>query len=428
MPLARIVTRTPAQLAALSEYLRARGYTVELIEPGTLRTASAELELDVDGCTAEEAMSRGMSAAEAAQDHGGRRAIAYDITGRPVAFADEEQEAPAERGNPVGQAWNGLRFLLRELVEDLRRSAARLRKWLAEGRETIQEHRVRRQEERRQAQAEEAHARQAQALAQQQERSRREQETDAERRALAERSRLLQEEAARQAVADRARREQEEAARRAELAAARERIREQQEQARRQEQAERERRLMERFRREARRDAVQERFQVEQSGAQQQPPAPAEARLARGEERRPQTRYDQRRDHDWQKAALAAVVIALLVTLGYAAYANRQPAAPLSNRARVRSQNVSQPVPFGTATVPPPQPAAAAPPRALPQSEVAPTAAPAPSPRVHRTGRARVSDDTIADDEVVIHRSATAARPSRTAAGATPKHISDLEQ
>ncbi len=432
MPLARIVTRTPAQLAALSEYLRARGYTVEFVEPGTLRTAPAELEMDLEGCTAEEAISRGVQAAEAAQTHSVRRAIAYDITGRPVAFADEEGECPAKAGNPVAQAWNGLRDALRDLREDVQLSFGRLREWAQEGRRTVQEYRTHYQEEHRRAQAEKEHEREVQALAREAERSRRQEEEEARQRAAAERFRRQQDVAAQRAEADRAPREQEEAARRAELAAARERWRQQQEQVRREALAEREHRLLEEFRREARQDAVQERFQVEQNTAGQEV-APAEAALSEREVQRPHPRSFQR-DGDWMKAAVAAIVLALLATLGYAAYANRQPAAPLSNRALVRSQNVSQPVPFGAAVVPPPQLMTSPPPppqRTVPQSDVAPKppATPKPSPRVRRVRPTRVADDTVAEDEVVVHHSATTSARSRTTtARSTPKHISDLEQ
>ncbi len=430
MPLARIVTRTPAELAALSEYLRTRGYTVEFVEPGTLRSTPAELEMDLQDCTAEEATSRGVSAAEAAQSHRERRVIAYDITGRPVAFADDE-EPPAKAGNAITQAWNSLRQGAREMLENLRLSSGRLRDWVEEGRQTVREYRSRQREERDRAQAEKMRQQEAQVLAREAERARRQGEEEARRRELAERSRLLQEESVRQAAADQARREQEEAARRVKLAAARERIRQQQEETMRKELAERERRLLERFQREAHRDVVQERFQVEQSSARHEV-APAEAALARRQVQPPQPRRFQR-DGDWKKAAVVACVIALLATLGYAAYANRQPAAPLSNRALVRSQTVSQPVPFGAATVPPPQATTtqqARQQRALPQSDIAPTApAPKPSPRLRHHRRSKAAEDMIAEDEVVVHHTATATTPSRrNTATSGPKRISDLEQ
>jgi hypothetical protein len=207
-------------------------------------------------------------------------------------------------------------------------------------------------------------------------------------------------------------------------------MRPREEQARREELAEREGRVLEHYRREARLDVVQERFQVEQREAQQQI-APAEAVLAR---RQPSYRREPspyHRNDDWRRAAVAAIMLALLATLGYAAYQNRQPAAPLSNRALVRSQNVSQPLPFGAATVAPSQVNTTAPSGGpLPQNDAASIASAAPAPPV-RTRRvrhaARSADDTIADDEVVVHRNGPAP-PRPTAPSTTTRHISDLEQ
>lgn len=400
MPLARIVTSTPALHAGLAEFLRSRGYTVEWAEPGELRAAPAELEMDLEGCSPEEAMTRGMSAAGSARSHGQRRAIAYDITGRPVAFADEDEEPAPQRGSVFTEMWRGAASAARQLRDDLRLSAGRLRAWLAEGQESIRQHRAHYQQARRQAQAEKARRRQA-ALA-------------------AQHLRLQQQAAAARRVAEeRARQAREEAVRSGELAAERARLREQQEPARAEQESRRERQLTGQFRREARLDTVRERFQVEQSQARHRI-EPAEEVLARRQVRRPRPVRHQR-DDDWKMAAAAAIVIALLATLGYAAYENRQPAAPLSNRTLVRSQNVSQPVPFGAATVLPPQAAPAAVPARLPQGEVA------PAPRVQRARRSRPADDTVANDEVVIHRSAPA--PSRiTTSSSTARHISDLEQ
>lgn len=424
MPLARIITSTPAQVAGLSEYLRSRGYIVELIEPGTLSHSPAELEMDLEGCTAEEAMSRGVSTVEA-QGQGGRQAIAYDITGRPVAFADEE-EPPAKGSNVLAQARNGLVSAVREMMENLQLSAGRLREWFAEGRHTMQEHLARHRKERRRTQTEKVRQHEARSLAQEAERSRRQEQEEAQRRAAAARSYREREEAARREQAERVRREQE-AARRTALGAAHER--EQQEQARREELADRERRIMERYRREARLDVLRERSQLEQTENHSYI-APAEGVLARRESGRARGLNTYHRADEWKKAAAAAVALALLATVGYAAYENRQPAAPLSNRALVRSQNVSQPVPFGAATVAPPQiPAATQSHAPLPQGDVAPAAAapPAPRLRVRRARHTSSADDAIADDVVVVHRAGTPA--SRTTATSTgPKRISDLEQ
>jgi hypothetical protein len=130
---------------------------------------------------------------------------------------------------------------------------------------------------------------------------------------------------------------------------------------------------------------------------------------------------------------VAAAVVALLATMGYAAYESRHPASPLSNRDLVRSQAISQPVPFGAATVTPPAPATNPHPM-LPQSSVAPppSANPKPSPGVSSRPQMkrqshRSADDTIADDEVVVHRASTPA-PPRAASSSGTKHYSDLQQ
>lgn len=419
MSLARIVTSTPAQFSALAEYLRGRGYGVEFVEPGEPGAAPADLEMNVQGCTPEEAMARGRDAAEAAPTPGVRRAIAYDITGRPVAFADDEEPAPKD-GNAIGRGWSGLVSALRETQENLRLSLGHLREWFEEGRQSLRERRARQSQERTQALEE----REARKLAQAEQA--RQQQEEMERQAALERRRIREQEEARRAEAERSRREQEENARRLQLAAAGARLREQ-EQARREQVAQRERELMERFRREAREDAVRERFQIEQASAQQKL-QPAQAAIAhRAAPTQAPRRY--RRDNDWRAAAITAVVLALLVTLGYAAYENRTPAAPLSNRALVRSQSVSEPVPFGAAVAAPQAPRAASQPNpALPQKDVAP-ASPAPSPahRIRRSRHSRTADEGIAEDEVVVHHSGSTTPARTAAAGATPKHISDLE-
>lgn len=405
MALARIITGNPDRLTTLAEYLRFRGYTVEVVTPGASPTTTAELELDLEGVSSDEALDRARQAADAAQNQG-RRAIAYDITGRPVAFAEEEEEEPPAKGsNAVAQAWNGLRSAGHDMVENLRLSLGRFGEWIAEGRRSVQEQRARVQQGHRKAAEEKRRQREAEILARE---------------------------------AERSRQQQEEAARAREQVAAQARRLEEQQLRRREEEAERERRLLERFQREARRDVLQEKFELEQQQATETI-APAEATLAR--------RYvpaaplpPSRRDGDWTKAMVAAIALALLITLGFAAYAHRHPASPVSNRALVRSDSVKESVPFGAATVAPPQSSRANPPsrdarpvapsNKLPQSDVAPPPAPAPArtarpKKPHRTSR--LADDTIAEDEVVVYHSHSSA-PHTASSSAGPKHISDLEQ
>lgn len=428
MALARIVTSTPEQVAALAEYLQSRGYTVELVAPGAVSTSPADLEMDLEGCTAKEAMSRAVAAAEAGQAlH--RRAVAYDITGRPVEFAEEEEPA-AEGGNALAQAWNGLASAWREIRDNLRLSIGHLREWIEEGRETIQRKRAQHEQTRREAEAlEQRREREARRLAREAERARMAQEEGLQQ-AEEERSRREREEAARLAEAERLRHEYEEAARQAELAMAQERILQQEERARQDERAERERRVLEQYRREARAEVVRERFQVEQDRIQHQVAA-AETLIVRSAAvRRPAPRLSPR-DGDWKRAAAVSIVLALIATLGYAAYENRRPAAPLTNRDLVNSQNVSQGVPFGAATVAPPQVAVPPPSHgALPQSDsslVRKAAVRASQERRLRRPSRSDEDEMIADDEVIVHRKGSS--PARAASTATgPKRISDLDE
>ena len=397
MPLARIVTSDPEQASGVAEHLRARGYTVEFVDPASSRITPADLDLDLQGVGREETLSRGIAALEAAQ--GQRRAVAYDITGRPVSF-EEEEEPPSARGNAISQAWRGLRSAAGEMMENLRLSIGHLGEWFAEARQTVQQHRAHSQELRR---------------------------------LRAESTARRREEQAKARDAERARHEQEAVARRAAIAAAQQRTRDPQEQARRERLAETERRLLESYRREARRDVLQERFAAEQQQSREVT-ASAEATIIRREPQRPKP-SNPRRERDWKWAAGAAIVLALFATLAYAAYENRQPAAPLSNRALVRSENVSQALPFGSATVAPPPPVSNAsarpgvsPVAPLPQHDAmpaAPTAAP-PSPSARRAHHFRPAhDQTIADDEVIVHRAHTAPAP---APSGTVRHISDLAQ
>ncbi len=148
MPLARIVTSTPDQVASLSLYLRSRGYTVELVYPEALRNLPMEQKLDLRG--SEEALASATYVTEGANS--GRRVIAYDITGRPVEFADEESETTASSNAGAG-AWQVLRSARRTTVESLRRPFLHLRESLTDGRRSLEEYRARYQQLRARAAA-----------------------------------------------------------------------------------------------------------------------------------------------------------------------------------------------------------------------------------------------------------------------------------
>jgi len=112
MPLARIVTRFPESSLAASEYLRSRGYTVEIVDPGDFRVTPAVLELKLGRCTPDEALLRAQEALREVETRKADEpvsvlnpdteeqgeAIAYDIAGRPVQFAERRKAPNTFRG------------------------------------------------------------------------------------------------------------------------------------------------------------------------------------------------------------------------------------------------------------------------------------------------------------------------------------------
>lgn len=124
MPLARIITRSPQDTVAAAEYLRSQGYTVETVSPEEFRVTPAELELDLNRCGPDEALSRVKALLEAPPSDAAsaqpfapppdptspRKAkvpVAYGITGQPVEFAEEEDDPVPERRqrpNSIGRA------------------------------------------------------------------------------------------------------------------------------------------------------------------------------------------------------------------------------------------------------------------------------------------------------------------------------------
>ncbi len=130
MPLARIITRTPKDAIAASEYLLSQGYTVETASPEEFHIIPAEIELNLDRCRPDEAVDRAKklvesqrmavqaqteaaAAPEPAHPHTAKIAVAYDITGRPVEFADQEETERRQKPNRMGKA---LAFMLAALA------------------------------------------------------------------------------------------------------------------------------------------------------------------------------------------------------------------------------------------------------------------------------------------------------------------------
>ena len=458
MAVARIIPGDSQVTQQAAEYLRSHGYQAEVGGTGDSGTA-AEIEIDLRGLSSEEALARAAAAVEERANLPTRRAIAYDITGRPVEFTSDEEPAEEDKG---GSVWASVRELvsslaipfshLREWVEEsrkaaLERRAAREQTRLAEEQRLAEDGRRKQEEIALQLQAEEEERRAVEI-----EQRRRVESAERERQAAAERHRAAQLKAEAQRRAEEQERHRQQALieqERRKAAEEADRV-EREQQLRRQElqqalaAAAREQRrneeaargLMEQFRREARLDARREQFEVEQQNAEQQTNA-AEEMLERREpaHAEPALRPTSKRDADWRKAAIIAAGLALLATFGYAAYQSRKPAAPLSNSDLVRSQSVMQPVPFGAATITPPQASPTTP--QLPQRSAAPATthqavqAPAPQPKRRASRRTRsTADDSVADDEVVIHRrSSGSSAPATSAKSNTgPKHFSDLTQ
>ena len=465
MPVARIVTRFAEEAAPLIARLRARGYTIEIVDPGTFRVTPAELEIELDRLSTPEALSR---AARFARE---RDAEVFVAAGLPL----DEEAARALRGavvrrNVVAEGFKKLiapfRRLGAEAHED--RKARRQRQLDLE---LTREAEKKAKAEQRSAEKEERQRLEEQARA---ERARREQE-EAERRrvereaALAgqreeeERQRVAREAAmARQREADERTRVEREAAlaRQREEEARLEAEREAQAAARqRQEAVERQRREADAARRateEAERRRVAEEVAAAERERQQEEErqraiAGAAALVEARKRDAEQVRARQRQaaisagrpalqvspNHRAMKRGLvAAACVAVLMTIGWSAYENRTPAQPLTNQQRVQGGQIQQDVPFGAASIQPqPQqkPATAKPQspqqKKTAQQKPAPAAAPKTSPKRERR-YANDDVDMVAEDEIVYHG---APKNSKSRASAQPqqkdgvKKISDLD-
>ncbi len=129
----------------------------------------------------------------------------------------------------------------------------------------------------------------------------------------------------------------------------------------------------------------------------------------------PRRRIASRRERQWQWAALLASLVALMAMLGFAAAMNLHPVEPLP--AQMLQNNAQQQVPFGAATITPAKPASVAPVRASAPAgrptAVSPARKPAPRPSAARektvrsSPRAHRSDNRVADDSVVVHHYAS---------------------
>src|SRR3954470_6637834 len=112
MPVARIYTRFAEEDAPLIGRLRARGYTIELVNPGHFRVTPAELEIELDRLRTPEALA---GAARFARE---RDAEVFVAAGMPL----DEEAASALRGAAARR--NPLVEALKMLIAPLRRLGA----------------------------------------------------------------------------------------------------------------------------------------------------------------------------------------------------------------------------------------------------------------------------------------------------------------
>jgi len=323
MSLARIITRNPQGALAVSEYLRSEGYTVETVSPAEFRITPAELELDLSHCKKTEAVARAKAMVASRRDMAPveheapaapertlpeemRVPVAYDIVGRPVAFAGEEvserQQGPRSRRNALASLLNRLTGFVRDFRQRrAEQQALRLKAGLARRREqALARERAQQEMERRRAEAE---------LAEQ----RRREQVAAER--LAEQQRA-----------------QAALVRQAGISAAPELAHQKQAEA-------------------AAPEGLPEPPQV-------QPVAVAVPRgklaAARPNPARPFVARRRASNVILRRAAATALGAGLLLVLGFVAYANRRPASPLSPGALMMNGSINQEVPFGPVTIMPP--------------------------------------------------------------------------
>lgn len=458
MPHARIIAESPERARIVARQLEARGYSVEIVAPGTHTESPADLEITVTADSAlpfaEEVFAAPGSILGLSEYEPENRPAPeyYVLDDQPPSAGTTIREALGETRRAFSEGWQTIagplairwaayrsaraerREVERQARELRRAEEARTRAEQAEAARLLRVAAEQERERRRVAEAESA--RMANVRAEQERERRRAEQAEAARLARIaaererERMRADQAEAARlariaaeqQSASRRA--EQAEAARLAEIAAEKERARQraielerqriaraaaEQEEARRL--AEYEKALVARRAEERRRREQLKAADLRRRLATQSVPMPAVP---------PESLLRERR---WRMAfAASACVSALAVLALFFAIGDRKSAAPVSNQTVVESQAVEQQVPFGAATAIPAEAAlqkAAAP---------APSATDAPKPKPQPRRVFRVDADSAYDEaepEVIIMRRS---RPPRAAEQASRvKKIVDEE-
>jgi hypothetical protein len=452
MAIARIITRNPEEVVALSEELRARGYEVETLVPGDLRLTPAEIEIVAEKVDRAEAFKEARKRA--------RRDDA-DLLISPNVLAGDGVSEAVERGNifldwfrnwreqrvernAAKRAENEERKRL--LSEESERRRVEREARLAEQRAIEEKRREQERLERERRRAEEAEERHARAVALQRQREEHAREEAEQRRVreLAlqrereERARLEAEERERNRIA------QAENVRR--IAAERERIRvEQQREA-----EERQKQLAglaQRHEEEERRRLAPTVIAIRQNEPAPEPVTTITSLNAEQEREDALLARFRRIAHDevvremaqhgsvavplheeddggirkWKGAfaGAAAIAVALAIALGFAVSRTPEPAQGASvapNNGATVGPNT------GVTLGPPTAPVKPNPPEA--QKQAAPTPAPAAKPKARRSRRSSLNEDGIADDTVVVHHYAPLQSHVTTAKNGV-KQISD---
>jgi hypothetical protein len=297
--------------------------------------------------------------------------IAYDIVGRPVTFADEEETESQKEPGSRRKALAALFSRVTAPVHDFRQRRAEKRALRLEAAAARRREQALAREcaQRRRAEAELAERR-------------RQEQVAAERLAEQERARAALVREAGISVARETPRQHAEVVAAQELA--------------RQEQA--------------------EPASVENPVRQQLParrPEPARPLIAR---RRTSTAILRR-------VGMTALGASLIAMLGFVAYANRRPASPLSPAALIMNESMKQEVPFGAVTLTPP--AAASRPSLIANGSTRPAVR--STQGWPRGRRQRASSQADADDVTVGHFQQRSSNPQSTASAARLKRHSDAD-
>ena len=391
MPVARIITASPADCEELRRQLTTAGYSVKFAAPNEEFT-------DADIVVAAANVHRDYAlqyAAEVAAEAGADIIVAPGVVAgsvesvrTPLAHDPDTPVAPDRvepaagvlfgTANEVKSAFSDAREGVREAFGKFSARAGDLSRQVKQKLDLAAERR-RLEHEQREIEREE------------QRRVLQQQRMEAEARMAAEREQLR---AQRQAELERSRREQEEMRRAMEL----ERTRLATEQAA---QTPAPPSLVE--------PAIPVPPPVITPVATPRPVAPAMRRPA--PRPRPAVRRAPSRDRRFQKAAFVASIVALVAMVGFAVAMNIHPSSPIPHS--MVQNPVQEKSPFGAASITPTTTSTgvaartvARPVAALPQHDAAPVAKPTPQSTKPSPNRARhraAADDYVADDEVVVH-------------------------